>query len=86
MSGSSREAVPKVREWSGVPPGCLGVVGRASRMSESGQESLRMSGSGREALGDLRERSGGPPGCLGVVRRPSRMYGSGREAFPDVRE
>ena len=39
------EALPDVRECSGVPPGCPGVVGRPSRMS----------GSGRETLLDVRE-------------------------------
>ena len=45
MFGSDRETLPNLREWLGGPPGITGVVGRASRMSESGQESL----------GDLRE-------------------------------
>ena len=50
MSGSGREALPEVREWSmgtpgcpgvvGGPLGCPGVVGGASRMSESGREAL----------------------------------------------
>ena len=48
MSGSGREALPEVRvgtealpddqELSGGPPGCLGFVGRLSRMSGSGRE------------------------------------------------
>ena len=57
MSGSSREALPDVREWSGSPQGCLAVVGRPSRMS----------GSSRDALGDVCELSGDPPECPGVV-------------------
>ena len=32
MSGGCREALPHVREWSGGSPGCLGVVGRPSRV------------------------------------------------------
>ena len=44
MSGSGRDALPEVREWSGYledlrewlgsPPGCLGVDRRPSRMRE----------------------------------------------------
>ena len=52
MSVSGREALPEVREWSGGLPGCPGVVGRPSRMSGSGRESLT---GGREALPDVRE-------------------------------
>ena len=40
-----REALSDVREWSGGPPGCPGMVGRPSWMSSSG----------REALSDVRE-------------------------------
>ena len=40
MSGSGREALPDVRECSGVPPKRPRVVGRPSRMSGSGQEAL----------------------------------------------
>ena len=63
MSGSGREAILNIREWSGClpgcpgalgsPHGCLGVVGRPSWMS----------GSGREAIPDVQEWSGDPPGC-----------------------
>ena len=45
MSGSGREALPDVREWSEVSRGSLGVVGWPSRMAESG----------REAFPDVRE-------------------------------
>ena len=85
MSGSDREALRDVREWSRGPPVCPGVVGSPSRMSGSGRNGLpdvwvrseapRMSGSGREALPDVRERSEAP-----------WMSGSGREAHQDVRE
>ena len=61
-------------ERLGVPPGCPGVVGRPSRMS----------GSGRESLPDVREWLRGPPGCPEVVERPYRMSGSGGEDLPDV--
>ena len=86
MSGSGRDDLPDVREWSVEPPdfrewtggplGCPGVVGRPSRMSRGG----------RESLPNGWEWTGVPPECPGVVRRPSRMSGSGREALPDVRE
>ena len=46
MSGSSREALPDVLEWSGGPPGCPGVVGRPSLMSESGRDALANGTSG----------------------------------------
>ena len=38
MSGSGREALPDVRDWSEDPRGCPGVVGRPSWISGSGQE------------------------------------------------
>ena len=40
MSRSGQEALPDVREWLGERPGCLRVVGRPSRMSESGRDAL----------------------------------------------
>ena len=50
MSGSCRETLPNVqerwealsdvREWSGGPPGCPGVVGRPRRMSGRGKKTL----------------------------------------------
>ena len=52
MSLSGWEALPDVREKSGVPRGCLGVVRRHSWMS----------GSGREAFPDVWEWSGVPAG------------------------
>ena len=45
MTGSVREALPVVREWSRGPTGCPGMVWRL----------FRMSGSDREALPDVRE-------------------------------
>ena len=82
MVGSGREArtggreiVPDVRVWSGVPPGCPGIVGRPSRVS----------GSDWEALSNVRDWSGGPPGCPGVVWWTFRMTGSSRDNLPDVR-
>ena len=61
MFGSCREAIPNVREWTGGPLGCPGVVGIPSLIF----------GSGREALPDIREFPGVPPGCPDVVGRPS---------------
>ena len=93
MFGSGQKALADVWEWSGDPPGCLGVVGWPSRMSGSGRKACWMSGSGQKALADVWEWSRNPPGCPrgplgcpGVVGRPSRMSGSVWEAFPDVRE
>ena len=75
MSWSGWESLPYVREWSGGPPGCLGVVGgptgclgvvwRHSRMFLRSGRSFQMSGSYRKA---------------------SRMSESGREALLDVWE
>ena len=45
MSGSGQESLLNVQEWSRVPPGCPGVIGRP----------YRMSGSDWEALSDVRE-------------------------------
>ena len=63
---SGREALPKVREWSGVPPGGTGVVGRTSGMSESGREALPEV---REALPEDQVWSEGPK----KVRELSRV-------------
>ena len=41
MSGSGRKDLLDVREWSGGPPGCPGVVGRPFRMSRSGPDTLQ---------------------------------------------
>ena len=71
MSGTGREILPDVMEWSGGPSGCPRVVGRPSRIS----------GSGREAFLDVREWSGSPPEYPRVVGMPSRMSGSGREVL-----
>ena len=40
MYGSGREALMDVQVWSVGPPGCPGVMGRASRMPGSGWEAL----------------------------------------------
>ena len=55
MSGSGREAVPDVREWSKDYLECLRVVKRPTQMSKSGRRPSRMSGSVLEALPDVRE-------------------------------
>ena len=90
MSGNGREALPDVREWSGGPPGCPGVVGMPSRMSRSGWEALPENREWSGGLPDVWECLGGlprcpgvvgrPPGCLGVVGRLSQMSESGKEA------
>ena len=78
MSGSGREALQDVWDWSGDPDeclgvmggphGCQGVVGRPSPMFRSDWDVLP------NVQGWLR----GPPGLPGMFRRPSRMSGSGR--------
>ena len=73
MSGSGREVLPDVREWSGVSPGCPGVVGSLFWMSGSGRETLPEVESGWEALPDVRGLLGGHFGCPGVVGSPSRV-------------
>ena len=40
MSRSGWETLTDVREWSGGPPGCPGVIGRSSLMSGSGRVTL----------------------------------------------
>ena len=69
------DALPDVQEWSGGPPGCPGVVGKPSRMFESGRESLP---DVRKWSGGSHVWSGGPPRCPGVVVSPSQRSGSGR--------
>ena len=85
MSGSGRETLWDVQEWSGSSQGFAGVVGKTSRMSGSGRMPSRMSEIGREALPDVMECSEGPPGYPGGFRRPSEICGSGRDALLDVR-
>ena len=83
MSGSGRESLPEVREWSVGPPGCTGVIGSPSQMSQSVRHPLT---GGWEAFPDVREWSGDHPGYPDVVGRPFRMSGSGLVALLDVRE
>ena len=60
------EDLTDIREWSGGPPKCQGVVGRPSRISGSGREACWMAGSGWKALPNVQELSGEPPGWPGV--------------------
>ena len=83
ISGSGRVALPDIREWSGDPAKCLGVVGRPSRMSGirlksllEVWETLSDVRSGRESLPDVREWSLGPLGGPEVVGRPTLMSGN----------
>ena len=95
MTGSHREAFPDVREWSGSPTGCPGVVGRPSWMSINGREAIPDDQLCSETLLVVRYCSGSPPVNPGVVgrptrmsgssRRPSQMSGSGRLTLSDVR-
>ena len=72
MSGSGRNSLLDVREWTGGPLECSGVVGRPAQMSGNNRDTLpgclavvgrpsRMSGSCRKTLPDVREWSGGYP-------------------------
>ena len=94
-SGSDQEALPNIREWygglpdflewSGDPPGHPGVVGRPTRMSRSGLETLldvwEWFGAlpyvreWLESFPDVWQWSGGLPGCPGVVGRPIECPG-----------
>ena len=85
MSGSGREVLPDIREWSGGPPGCPGLLGSSYRFRYDSTEfpgvvgrPSRMSESGREALPDVREWSGDSSWCSRVVGRLSWRSGSGR--------
>ena len=96
MSGSGREALQCVREWSRGPlgsPGLVGrlsrsagVVGRLSRMSKVVGRNSLVFRSDREVLPDVRDWSEGPFGRPGVIGRLSQMSGIGRKALSDVRE
>ena len=55
MTGSGREALSDIREWSEVPSGCQGVVGRPSRISWSGREAILNVWERSGDLPDLRE-------------------------------
>ena len=72
MSMSGREALKDVREWSGGPRGCPGVIGRPSRLSGSDWDALPNVRESSGVVCDVREWSGGPPGCPGEVAMPSR--------------
>ena len=52
------EGLEYVQEWSGVPPRCLGVFGKPTRMPG---RPTRKSQSGRETLTVVWEWSGVPP-------------------------
>ena len=64
MSGSGQEAFPDIREFSREPPrwpggvrdpyNYLGVVGRSSRISQSGREAIPDVPEWWEALPDIR--------------------------------
>ena len=82
MSGSGREALPDVWEWSGGLPGCPGVFGWPSRMCSSSKVALPDVGSSPGCP----ELVGNPPRCPGLVQRSSSMSKSGQEALLDVRE
>ena len=59
---SGQEALPKVREWSGGPPGGLGVVGRPFWRSVGGRKALR----------EVQEWLGGPLGGMNWSEGPPK--------------
>ena len=83
ISESGREVLPDVREWSGGPPRCLGMVRMPSQMSESGRVALLVV---QKALPDVREWSRGPSECQRVIGTPAQMSRSGRETLPNIRK
>ena len=84
--GSGREAIPKFRDWSIVPPGGAEEVGRPSQVARSGREALPEGLSGQEALLVGRVWSAGPLRGPGVVGRPFWRTESGQEAIPNSQE
>ena len=100
MSGSCRvalpivwEALPVVREWSGDPaecpgvvrghPGCPEVVWWPSQMSGSGRETLP---DVRKALLDDREWSECPPVCPGGPPDHSQTFGRASGPLPYIQK
>ena len=55
MTGSGVVALPNVREWSGDPAECSGVVGRPAKCPGVVGRPSRMPGSSSEALLDAQE-------------------------------
>ena len=85
-SGRHWEALPEVREESGV-------VRRTSTKSRRGREVLPEVWERSGSPSEVREESGGPPVSPGGVGRPawkfgrpSRKSGDGSEALPEVQE
>ena len=96
MSGTSRKAIPDIREKSRGSLGGSGRFGRPFRRSgQVGKISLR-SGAGREALLEVRDGSGGCPGVRdesgglpvdqGRVGRPFWRFWPSQKTFPKVRD
>ena len=89
MSGSCLQALPDVqkappvvREWSGDPYECPGVVGRLSRISGVVGRPCRLSG----VVGTPSQMFCSCREALRMTRRPSQMSRSGWETLADVRE
>ena len=81
-SGTSREALPEVRETNpefrvesgGLPEGSKGPPGSPEWLE---RPSMRF-GTGREALMEDRDGSRGPPKGPGLVGKSTRRYGTYR--------
>ena len=82
--GTGRETLPKVRKWSGDPPGGPEEVGRPSLRSEVVGRPSRRSGSGRETFPEVRKWSRYFFREVELVGRPSKRSGSGRETHLEV--
>ena len=63
MSWIGREALPVVREYSGGPTGCPGLVGWSGVVGKPSRMSVWLCwicGKGQEIVPDVRQWSGGP--------------------------
>ena len=83
MSGSGRNSLLDVREWTGGPLECPGVVGRPSQMSGNDRDALPGC---LAVVGRPSRKSGRQSQLSGNGERPFRMFESDRDAPLDVRE
>ena len=77
MSGNCGEALLYVREWSGDPPSCPGVVGGPPGSPGVVESLSQMSRRPSRMCESAREWSKSYPECPQLIRSPSRMSGSG---------
>ena len=72
MSGSCWEALPDIQKWSGSPPGCAGVVGRASRPLQDIWEGLPTTPAHPGGPNDHSRDAVGPPDYSRTSRKACR--------------